>query len=126
MKGFLHRIQARLASLLSKRELKQPTISSYGQSESGIALDDIQPVMEWLFLSLLNAGYQGQSHLFWLSPRDAVDLHQHLRQLHKKDEPIFGYRCGDRVPTPPEGFYWRIMAEHPSLKIYQLDVQQNG
>ncbi|WP_281063360.1 hypothetical protein [Leptolyngbya sp. Cla-17] len=32
------------------------------------ALDDIQPVMEWLFLSLLNAGYQGQSHLFWLSP----------------------------------------------------------
>ncbi|WP_242541894.1 hypothetical protein [Leptolyngbya sp. Cla-17] len=100
----MHRIQARLASLLSKSELKQPTISSYGQAESGVALDDIQPVMEWLFLSLLNAGYQGQSHLFWLSPRDAVDLHQHLRQLHQKDEPIFGYRCGDRVSTPRKAF----------------------
>jgi hypothetical protein len=24
---------------------------------------------------------------------------------------------------PPQGYYWRMMDEHPSMKIYQLEVR---
>jgi hypothetical protein len=41
----------------------QPTIDSYGQQSSGVEPEQMQLVMEWLFASLLNAGYCGKSHL---------------------------------------------------------------
>ncbi len=124
MNSFLQGIQTRLSSLLPKSEPKQPTIRSYGQSESGIALEEMQPAMEWLFLSLFNAEYQGQSHLFWLQPEENVGLKRQLQQLNQKEEPIFGYRCGDQTSSSPKGFYWRLMPEYPSLRIYQLEAQQ--
>ncbi|QFS49675.1 hypothetical protein [Nostoc sphaeroides] len=41
----------------------QPTIDSYGQQSCGVSQEQIQSLMEWLFASLLNAGYSGKSHL---------------------------------------------------------------
>ncbi|OYE00256.1 hypothetical protein CDG79_36200 [Nostoc sp. 'Peltigera membranacea cyanobiont' 232] len=41
----------------------QPTIDSYGQTSSGVEPKQMRSLMEWLFASLLNAGYFGKSHL---------------------------------------------------------------
>ncbi len=76
--------------------------------------------MEWLFASLMNAGYFGRSHLIWdLGEQDwkQVALAGVLR-----DEPVFLYRCNDRCSLPPEHCCWRLMTEHASLRIYQLEV----
>ena len=35
------------------------------------------------------------------------------------------YRCGDRPSPPPDKCYWRLMGEHPSLRIYQLEVRED-
>jgi hypothetical protein len=101
----------------------QPTIESYGQASSGLDLEQIQPVMEWLFFSLLNAGYFGRSHIIW-DCGDQNLLKTTLTGL-LKDEPVFLYRCGERPSQPPIGCYWRLMPEHPSLRIYQLEVREN-
>ncbi|MBC6480052.1 MAG: hypothetical protein GDA56_21970 [Hormoscilla sp. GM7CHS1pb] len=29
--------------------------------------------------------------------------------------------CGDRTPFIPYGCYWRLMGDHSSLRIYQMD-----
>ncbi|MBD1999223.1 hypothetical protein H6G00_21840 [Leptolyngbya sp. FACHB-541] len=81
--------------------------------------------MEWLFLSLFNAGYFGRSHLFWLQPEGSVELNRLLQQLHRQGEPVLAYRCGARTSPPPAEFYWRLMSEHPSMRIYQLEVKQD-
>lgn len=41
-----------------------------------------------------------------------------------KDEPVFLYRCGDRPSLASERCCWRLMAEHPSMRIYQLEVEE--
>lgn len=125
MSSFLSRIGAGLSSLLYQANPEKPTISSYGQGESGLELETIQKVMEWLFASLFNAQYFGQSHLFWLHTQEDPKLKRQLRQLHKRGEPVLGYRCGDRTPEPPSGYYWRLMSEHPSLRIYQLEERED-
>ncbi|MFN6156048.1 MAG: hypothetical protein ACK4YK_16190 [Dolichospermum sp.] len=43
----------------------------------------------------------------------------------RRDEPVFIYRCGGRVLLAPNGYYWRMMDEHPSMRIYQLEVKQD-
>ncbi|MGH1394277.1 MAG: hypothetical protein ACRAVC_09595 [Trichormus sp.] len=48
----------------------QPTIERYGQSSSGVEPEQIQSLMEWLFESLLNAGYFGKSHLIWYNSNE--------------------------------------------------------
>jgi hypothetical protein len=100
----------------------QPTIESYGQASSGVPPEQIQPVMEWLFFSLLSAEYFGRAHIIWDSG-DQNLLKTTLTGL-LKDEPVFLYRCGDRPSQPPIGCYWRLMGEHPSLRIYQLEVRE--
>ncbi|BAY41668.1 hypothetical protein NIES2111_60640 (plasmid) [Nostoc sp. NIES-2111] len=102
----------------------QPTIESYGQASSGLEQQQIQSIMEWLFASLLNAGYSGKSHIIWhnsdeLDPR----LEQMLQKAMRRGEPVFLYRCGGRLSPLPEGYYWRMMGEHPSMRIYQLEVR---
>ena len=69
------------------------TLRCYGQEESGLSLAEIQPVMEWLFLSLRESGCTTESHLFWLRPDHVVT--QQLKRLYRKDEPVLGYRLGD-------------------------------
>ena len=41
----------------------------------------------------------------------------------RRGEPTFLYRCGGSTMTPPPGRYWRMMSEHPSMRIYQLEVK---
>ncbi|MBD2666709.1 hypothetical protein [Richelia sinica] len=102
----------------------QPTIDSYGQSSSGVEPEQMQLVMEWLFASLLNAGYFGKSHLIWHnSDRLDPSLEQTIKKVMKRDEPVFLYRCGASVSPLPTGYYWRMMDEHPSMRIYQLEVK---
>jgi hypothetical protein len=101
----------------------QPTIDCYGQQSCGVEPEQIQSVMEWLFASLMAAGYEGKSHLVWYdSDNPDTTLEQTVKKVMKRDEPIFLYRCGGRVSSPPTGYYWRMMDEHPSMRIYQLEV----
>lgn len=102
----------------------QPTIDSYGQPSSGVEPEQIQLLMEWLFASLLNAGYLGKSHLIWYdSDNPNASLEQVVKKAMRRDEPIFLYRCAGRVSLPPAGYYWRMIDEHPSMRIYQLEIR---
>ena len=91
----------------------------------GVSAEMIQAVMEWLFASLMNAGYYGQSHLYWLHPQAEPAQDRELKRCHRQGEPVWGYRCGDRIPAPSSDFYWRLMPKHPSMRIYQLEVKDN-
>ena len=102
-----------------------PKIESYGQTNSGIPNEQIQAVMEWLFASLINAGYKGRSHIIWYDDAQPdPSLQDAVKSGISRDEPTFLYRCGNRVQSPPEGYYWRMMSEHPSTRIYQLEVRK--
>ncbi|WP_335152239.1 hypothetical protein [Nostoc sp.] len=101
----------------------QPTIDSYGQQGCGVSQEQIQSLMEWLFASLLNAGYFGRSHLIWYnSDNPDPSVEKVIKKAMYFCEPVFLYRCGGRT-MPPQGYYWRMMDEHPSMKIYQLQVR---
>ncbi len=113
---FLNLIQS-----LTKRT--QPTIESYGQTTSDIPPEQIQSVMEWVMGSLLNAGYQSRSHLLWDSGNE--DWQKVILMALLKNEPVLLYRCGDRPSPPPDNCYWRLMGEHPSLRIYQLEIKED-
>ena len=102
----------------------QPTIESYGQLNSHVEQQQIQSLMEWLFASLMAAGYNGKSHIIWYdSDNPDSSLEQKVKKVVRSGEPIFLYRCGGRVSSPPVGYYWRMMDEHPSMRIYQLEVK---
>ncbi|MBN3878873.1 hypothetical protein [Nostoc sp.] len=120
MKSFL-RIPSLLLGLLKPKSNK-PEIESYGQKDSGLEVEQIQQIMEWLLASLLNAGYVGRSHLIW--DLGDQDWKQVLLMGILKDEPVFLYRCGDRPSLAPEHCCWRLMAEYPSMRIYQLEVKE--
>lgn len=100
-----------------------PIIDNYGQPSSTDP-QEIQSLMEWLFASLLNAGYVGKSHIIWYNS-DSPDpsLEKVIRKLLRRGDPIFLYRLGARSMQLPEGYYWRMMDEHPSMRIYQLEVK---
>ena len=102
----------------------QPTIDCYGQQSCGVEPEQIQSVMEWLFASLLNAGYSGKSHLIWYNSENPDPAReQMMKKAMRSCEPVFLYGCGDRVSSPPTGYYWRMMDEYPSMRIYQLEVR---
>ena len=126
---FWHRMNKILTFLTSLRpnpKAAKPTIESYGQETCGLAQDQIQSVMEWLFLSLVNAGYYGKSHIVWYDDSAPdPDLEQVAKTGIQRDEPTFLYRCGDRVQAPPDGYYWRLMSEHPSMRVYQLEFSKD-
>jgi hypothetical protein len=129
MTSLLHRMRDRLRTkllmLLPEPASINSTINSMGQPESRVSAETIQAVMEWLFASLMHAGYYGPSHLYWLHPQVEPAQHRALQQCHRQAEPVLGYRCGDRMPAPPFGYYWRLMPEHPSMRIYQLEVKND-
>ena len=114
----------RLLSLFTPQKPTSPILRSYGQEVSGIAPPVIQKVIEWLALSLIQAGYLGKAHLFWLDAEDDPEVMRHLKRVAHQQKPIFLYRCADRVPSPPQGYYWRLMTEYPSLRVYQLESKE--
>ena len=102
-----------------------PNIESYGQPTS-IEPQEIQLIMEWLFASLMAAGYFGRSHIIWYDSDNAdPSLEQAVKKVMRREEPAFLYSIGGRVQTPPDGYYWRMMGEHPSMRMYQLEVRDD-
>jgi len=61
MKKYLNLFTALIASLNPKSEL--PIIDSYGQSK--LTQEQQQGLMEWLFASLIGAGYFSKAHFIW-------------------------------------------------------------
>ncbi len=116
----------RLLNLLKpKPQPFQPTIESYGQSKSGVEQPQVQSIMEWLFASLLNASYLGKSHIVWDDETSSdPSLERVMKKAMHRGEPVFLHSCG-RIQQPPKGYYWRIMPEHPSGQIYQLEVKED-
>jgi hypothetical protein len=41
----------------------------------------------------------------------------------RRGEPVFLYRIGCTVMTPPNGYYWRMIGEHQEMRIYQLELR---
>ena len=107
-----------------KSKPAQLTIDNYGQPTT-IDPEQIQSVMEWLFASLIAAGYFGRSHLIWYnSDNPDPSLEKKIKKLLRRGEPIFLYRIGGRVQPAPQGCYWLMMDEHPSMRIYQLEIKE--
>lgn len=121
MKKFLGIASALLASLKPKSNKLE--IDSYGQSNTDFSPEEIQSVMEWLFASLMSAGYSSKAHLIWDAGNQIWDKPALTGVL--RDEPVFLYLCGDRPSPPPEKCYWRLIPEHPSLRIYQLEARND-
>ncbi|WP_242053761.1 hypothetical protein [Nostoc sp. FACHB-888] len=102
----------------------QPTILCYGQQSCGVEQQQIQSLMEWLFSSLMAAEYLGKSHIIWYDDANPdPSLEQMMKKAMRSCEPVFLYRCGGRVSSPPTGYYWRMMDEYPSMRIYQLELK---
>lgn len=110
-----------LQALLPSPKPKPLTISSYGQETCGLPFEQIQDVMKWLGLSLMASGYEARAHIIWHSPEAGVNLEAVLKNSLRLHEPTFLYRLSDRPIQPPTGHYWRLMTEHPTLRMYQLE-----
>jgi hypothetical protein len=76
--------------------------------------------MEWLFASLMNAGYFGKANLIW---DDGKDREREIFTTLMRNEPIFLYRQRARPSPTVEGYCWRLIGEHPSLRVYELDQE---
>ena len=111
----------RLRSTLFHSKPKELLISSFGQEECGLSIEQIQAVMEWLGMSLFSAGYRATAHMIWDSAAAPLESKTIFKGYLKRKQPTFLYRCGDRPMQPPTGCYWRLMTEHPSLRMYQLE-----
>lgn len=126
MNRLINLIRSLVDSAFPTQKQPQPTIDSYGQQSCGLPEAEIQSVMEWVFLSLVSAGYWGNSHLLWYNDAEPnSDLEQALKEAIQQREPTFLYRVGSRTLEPPGGFYWRMITEHPSTRIYELEVKNN-
>jgi hypothetical protein len=96
----------KLLNFLKPKQPAQPTIDSHGQPNS-IEPQELQSIMEWLFASLMSAGYFGRSHIIWFdSDNPDPSLEKVVKKLSRdRKEPVFLYRIGGRVQTPPNGYY---------------------
>jgi hypothetical protein len=71
----------------------------------------------------MSAGYFGKSHLIW---DDGQDREREIFTALRRHEPIFLYRQGARPSPTVEGYGWRSIGEHPSLRMYQLEMEVEG
>ncbi len=83
MKKLFGIASALLASLGPK--LNKQEIDSYGQSS--LPTEEEKGIMEWLFASLINAGYIGKAHLIWDTGNQTWDKPILTGVL--RDEPVF-------------------------------------
>ncbi|MEG4023796.1 hypothetical protein [Microcoleus sp. S13C4] len=119
MKKYLNLATALIASLKPKSKI--PIIDTYG--ESILIQEQQQALMESLFASLMSVGYFGKAHLIW---DDGQDREREIFTALMRNEPIFLYRQGERPSPSVEGYYWRLIGEHPSLRVYELQVEVEG
>jgi hypothetical protein len=116
MKKYLNLFTALIASLRPKSQ--RLVIDTYG--ESTLTHGQQQALMEWLFASLMGAGYFSKAHLIW---DDDKDREREIFTALMRNEPIFLYRQGARPSPTGEGYNWRLIGEHPSLRVYQLEME---
>lgn len=76
--------------------------------------------MEWLFTSLIGARYFSKAHLIW---NGGQDKERERFTALMRNEPIFLYRQGARPSPTVEGYGWWFIGEHPSLRVYQLEIE---
>jgi hypothetical protein len=119
MKKYLNLVSALIASFRPKSKI--PIIDSYGQSI--LTQEQQQALMEWLFACLMSVRYFGRAHLIW---DDGQDREQEIFTALMRNEPIFLYRQGTRPSPTVEGYGWRPIGEHPSLRVYQLEMGVEG
>jgi len=101
----------------------QPTIDCYGQQSCGVNQEQMQSLMEWLFASLMAAGYNGKSHIIWYdSDNPDSSLEQKVKKVVRSGEPIFLYRCGGRVQSPPKE---NLHKRSPALLSQQFIVNSS-
>jgi hypothetical protein len=125
--GFLQNIQQLVSSRFAPAIPVEEGVTTlqlycYGQENSGLPMEKIQPIMQWISFSIYNTGYRGESHVFWVLPR--TDQRRELQRLYRKGEMVMAYRLGDRMAPAPDGLYWRMVTEHESTRIYQLEEQE--
>jgi hypothetical protein len=80
--------------------------------------------MQWLGLSLMAADYRATAHIIWDNQNALPKIDTVIKKSLRRREPIFLYRCGDRPMQPPSRYYWRIMSEYPTLRVYQLEQKE--
>jgi hypothetical protein len=125
--GFLQNIQHLVSSRLAPTAPTEDGVTTlqlycHGLENSGLPMEKIQPIMEWISASIYKSGYTGESHVFWLLPK--TDQRRELLRLYRKGDMVMAYRLGDRMAPAPDGLYWRMVTEHPSTRIYQLEEQE--
>ena len=113
-----------LQAVLSSPEPQQLSLESYGQGVCGLPMEQVAEVMKWLGRSLMAAGYKARAHVIWDSSGTDFKVDKIFRGKFKRHELVFLYRCGDRPMQPPTGYYWRLMSEYPSLRMYQLEPKE--
>lgn len=116
MKKYINLATAILGSFKPKSKI--PAIDTYGQST--LNQDEQQALMEWLFGSLMGVGYFSKAHLIW---DDGQDREREIFTALMRNEPIFLYRQGARPSPTIEGYGRRLISEHPSLRVYELQVE---
>jgi hypothetical protein len=116
MKKYLNLATALIASLKPKSQ--SPEIDTCGQP--ALTPEQQQTLMEWLFASLMGVGYFGKAHLIW---DDGKDREREIFTALMRNEPIFLYSQATRPTPTAEGYCWRLLAEHPSLRVYELQVE---
>ena len=119
MKKYLNLASALIASLKPKSQL--PEIDTCGQP--ALTQEQQQALIEWLFASLIGVGYFCKAHLIW---DGGQDREREIFTALMRNEPIFLYRQGTRPTPTAEGYCWRLLAEHPSLRVYQLQMEVEG
>jgi len=119
MKKYLNLFSALIASFRPKSKI--PIIDSYGQST--LNQNEQQALMEWLFACLMSVRYFGKAHLIW---DDGQEREREIFTALMRNEPIFLYRQGARPSPTVEGYGWRLIGEHPSLRMYQLEMEVEG
>ena len=103
MKKYLNLFTALIASLKPKSEL--PIISNYGQST--FTQEQQQDLMEWLFASLMGAGYFSKAHLAKLTSSGAMigtgdERCLPLCHAHSRFDDLFGLAiCTNPVKLQP-------------------------
>ncbi len=87
MNRLLSLIRSLVSTAFPTKQQPNPTIDCYGQNSCGLSENQIQAIMEWLFLSLMNAGYFGNAHLIWYNDADPdPDLEQALKEAIRFSE----------------------------------------
>ena len=109
---------------------KLPTIHCYGDEYLGLSEKEMQPVQEWLLAKMLHVDSCKEIHLCWYDSEDpwpslaCPGIAKELLEGLKKQQPVFGICQGTSLWSLPEGYSWRMLSEHSSVKIYQLEAKK--